>query len=79
MGLTDKLKDLKGKAEDAAAEHSDQIRGAIQKAATTADQKTGGRYTEKIEQAGTKADTFVGALKEPATPAEGDGEQAAAE
>ena len=60
-------------------EHSDQIRGAIQKAATTADQKTGGRYTEKIEQAGTKADTFVGALKEPATPAEGDGEQAPAE
>lgn len=79
MGLTDKFKDLKDKAEDAAAGHSDQIRGAIQKAATTADQKTGGRYTEKIEQVGTKADTFVGGLKEPAKPADGDGEQAPAE
>ncbi len=79
MGLTDKFKDLKGKAEDAAAEHNDQIRGAIHKAATTADQKTGGRYSEKIEQVGTKADTFVGGLKEPATPGDGDGAQAPAE
>jgi len=79
MGLTDKFKDLKGKAEDAAAEHSDQIRGAIQKAASTADQKTGGRYSEKIEQVGTKADTFVGGLKEPAKPADAEEGQPPAE
>lgn len=65
MGLTDKFKELKDKAEDAAAGHSDQIRGAIQKAATTADQKTGGKYSEKIEQAGAKADSLVGGLKSP--------------
>jgi hypothetical protein len=79
MGLTDKLKDLKGKAEDAASEHNEQIRGAIQKAAASADQKTGGKYSEKIQQAGTKADAFVGSLKDTATPAESDGEQSPTE
>jgi hypothetical protein len=79
MGFTDKLKDLKGKAEDAAAEHNEQIRGAIQKAATTADQKTGGRYSEKIEQAGAKADTFVGGLKDAGKDGAGDGAQTPSE
>jgi MT0933-like antitoxin protein len=79
MGFTDRLKDLKGKAEDAAAEHNDQIRGAIQKAAATADQKTGGRYSEKIEQAGAKADTFVGGLKDAGKDTDGEAEQAPAE
>jgi hypothetical protein len=79
VGLTDKFKDLKDKAEDAAAQHNEQIRGAIQKAASTADEKTGGKYSEKIEQMGTKADAFVGGLGDPSKAAAPDAEQAPAE
>jgi hypothetical protein len=59
MGFTDKLKDLKTQAEGAVSEHSDQIHQAVEKAAATADKSTGGKYTEKIQQAGSKADSLV--------------------
>jgi vacuolar-type H+-ATPase subunit E/Vma4 len=70
MGLSDKFKDLKGRAEvtaeelkakaqASAAEHSEQIHAAVEKVATTADQKTGGKYSDKIQQAGSKADGLV--------------------
>jgi len=63
MGLTDRLKDLKGKAEDAVSERSEQIHGAVEKAATVADQRTGGKYSERIQKAGAKADSLVDSLK----------------
>jgi hypothetical protein len=66
MGLTDKLKDAAKKAEDAAAEHKDQIRDAVHKAEAAADQRTGGRYSEQIQKAGAKADEVVDRLKDPA-------------
>jgi hypothetical protein len=43
MGIFDKAKDL-------AAEHSDAVEGGIDKAGDAVDEKTGGEYTEKIEQ-----------------------------
>jgi maleate cis-trans isomerase len=64
MGLTDKLKDLKTKATDAAAEHSDKINDVVEKAASTADQRTGGKYHEHIQKAGAKAGSLVDGLKE---------------
>jgi ElaB/YqjD/DUF883 family membrane-anchored ribosome-binding protein len=64
MGLTDRLKDLKTKATDAAVEHNEKIHEAVEKAATTADQRTGGKYREQIQKAGAKADGFVDSLKE---------------
>lgn len=68
MRLADRLKDLTKKAEDTAADHKDQIRQAVQKAEAAADQQTGGKYHDQIENAGAKVDTFVDRIKEPATP-----------
>ncbi len=67
MGLTDKLKNLSKKAETLAVEHKDQIQSATQKAEQAIDKRTGGRYHDKIEQAGAKADGMLDRL-EPTTP-----------
>lgn len=78
MGLTDKLKDLKTQAEGAVAEHSDQIHQAVEKVATTADKSTGGKYSDKIQKAGSKADDLVAGIKpdgEEDAPAAEDAEQ----
>ena len=83
MGLTDRLKDLKGKAEEAVAEHSEQRNanpGMRNASATAADQRTGGKYHERIQQAGAKADNLVrsvGGTDEP-TEDQGAGAEAAA-
>jgi ElaB/YqjD/DUF883 family membrane-anchored ribosome-binding protein len=69
MGIVDKLKGLTNKAEDAAAEHKDQIHDAVEKAEVTADERTGGKYHDQIQKAAAKADTFVDGLKEPEKPA----------
>jgi ElaB/YqjD/DUF883 family membrane-anchored ribosome-binding protein len=69
MGIVDKLKGLTNKAEDAAAEHKDQIHDAVEKAEVTADQRTGGKYHDQIQKAAAKADTFIDGLKEPERPA----------
>jgi DNA-binding protein H-NS len=63
MGLSDRLKDLKTKATGAAAERGDQIHDAVEKVATAADQRTGGKYSERIQKAGAKADSLVESLK----------------
>jgi antitoxin protein of toxin-antitoxin system len=69
MGIADKLKDLRTKAVDATAEHSDKIHEAVEKAAATADERTGGKYGERIQKAGAKAgslvDGFAGAEQRP--------------
>jgi hypothetical protein len=75
MGLTDRLKDLRSKAEDAVVERSDQIHSAVGKAAAVADERTGGKYSERIQQAGAKADSLVDSLKEPDGQAPGDGQE----
>ena len=62
MGFTDKLKDLKTQAEGAVVQHSDKIHGAVEKVASTADKTTGGKYTDKIQKAGTKADSLVSGI-----------------
>jgi ElaB/YqjD/DUF883 family membrane-anchored ribosome-binding protein len=63
MGIADRLKNLTKKAEDAAAEHKDQIHDAVQKAEAAADQRSGGKYHDRIQEAGAKADAFVDSLK----------------
>ncbi len=62
MGIADKLKDLKTKAADATAEHSDKIHEAVEKVAATADERTGGKYRERIQKAGAKAGSLVDGL-----------------
>ncbi|HEX7609071.1 MAG TPA: antitoxin [Solirubrobacteraceae bacterium] len=68
MGLTDRLKDVAKKAEDAAAERKVQIRDAVHKAGTVADERTGGKYSEQIQKAGAKADSVVDRIKDPEAP-----------
>ena len=66
MGLSDRLKDLRSKAEDAVVEHKDQIRQTVAKVGEVADQRTGGKYSEKIQKAGGKASGFVESLDKDA-------------
>ena len=63
MGIADRLDELKSKAVDATVEHSDKIQGAVEKVATTANERTGGKYQERIEQAGAKAGSMLDSLK----------------
>jgi len=64
MGISDRLKDLRSKAEDAVVEHKEQIQQTVQKVGEAADQRTGGKYSEKIQQAGEKATGFVQGIGE---------------
>jgi len=63
MGIADRLNELKSKAVDATVEHSDKIQGAVEKVASTANERTGGKYQERIEQAGAKAGSLLDSLK----------------
>ncbi len=72
MALSDRFKDLKSKAEDAVVERKDQIQQAVQKAGEVADQRTGGKYHDKIEKAGSKALGYVDSLDDADKPAEPD-------
>ncbi|MGH9277521.1 MAG: antitoxin [Acidimicrobiales bacterium] len=53
MGLFDKAKDL-------ADEHADKVEDALDKVADIVDDKTGGKYTEKIDSGVEKAKGFFG-------------------
>jgi hypothetical protein len=63
MGLSDRLKDLKTKAVDATVERSDKIHEAVEKVASTADERTGGKYRERIQNASARAGSLVDGLK----------------
>jgi hypothetical protein len=53
MGLLDKAKDLLGK-------HEEKVEGALDKVAEVVDDKTGGKYTDKIDKGVDAAKDFVG-------------------
>jgi hypothetical protein len=57
MGLFDKAKGL-------ARDNADKLDGVIDKAADTVDEKTGGKYSDKIDRA---VDAANGALDDPGT------------
>ena len=59
MDISDKLNDLKKKAEDAAVEHKDQINEAVEKAQAAADQRTEGKYHDRIANAGATVKDYV--------------------
>ena len=52
MGFLD---DAKKKLSEAVDQHGDKIASGIDKAAAVADEKTGGKHTDKIAKATTKA------------------------
>lgn len=59
MGFLDKFKK---KAKDLAEEHGDQAEDAIDKGADFVDDKTGGKYTDKIDTAAEKAKETIADL-----------------
>jgi uncharacterized protein YjbJ (UPF0337 family) len=67
-GFLDKAKDLakdvSGKAKEAVTEHADQIEGGITKAAGYVDDKTKGKYTDKISSVRSKAHSVVDKIAE---------------
>ena len=58
----DLAKDLGGKAKDTVTEHSDKIDDGIDKAAEFVDDKTKGKYTDKIGTVQSKAHEAVGKI-----------------
>jgi hypothetical protein len=59
MGLRDRLTDLRKQAQEAVAEHKDEIQGAMETAGAAVDKKTHGKYTDKIAKYGQKASSAV--------------------
>jgi hypothetical protein len=55
MGFGDKLKDLRKQAQEAVAEHRDQIEGAVGAVGVAANAKTRGKHTQRIAKFGEKA------------------------
>jgi hypothetical protein len=70
MGISDRLRQLTKKAENTAAEHKDQIKEAVEKAEVTADQRSGGKYHDKIAGAASKAQAYVDRLEPDGTGTE---------
>jgi translation elongation factor EF-Ts len=59
VGFGDKFKDLAKQAQDAVAEHKDQIHEAVEAVSVAADEKTKGKYSDKIAKFGQKAGDVV--------------------
>jgi uncharacterized protein YjbJ (UPF0337 family) len=53
------FKDFQKKAEQVIGEHDDQIESALEKVADFVDDKTGGKFSDKIEEAKDKAQGLV--------------------
>lgn len=66
-------KDLTDKAKDTVTEHSDKIEGGIDKAAEFVNEKTKGKYTDKVETVQSKAHQVVEKLAEDGRKGDDDG------
>ncbi|WP_431957696.1 antitoxin [Nocardia lijiangensis] len=75
MSLADTLKGLVGKGKEAAAKNADKINEAVDKAGDFIDQKTHGKYSDKIEK-GKEAAKKVVPPEQPGQPGQGPGPQA---
>jgi MT0933-like antitoxin protein len=71
MGLGDKFKNLAKQAQDSAAEHKEQLRGAVEAVGVAADRKTKGRHTDKIARMGQKANDALDRLGDQDSTADG--------
>jgi ElaB/YqjD/DUF883 family membrane-anchored ribosome-binding protein len=70
MGLRDQLKEMTSKADNAAAQHKQQIQQTINRAQAAADKRTRGRYHDQITKATAKAERYLDdrASTEPQPP-----------
>lgn len=62
MKLLDKLRGMKDKASQTAGEHSDQVKGGIDKAGDFVNERTGGKHADKIERGTEKAKNATDSL-----------------
>ncbi|WP_280402747.1 antitoxin [Nocardia carnea] len=67
MSLIDNLKNLAGKGQEVAAKNSDKINQAVDKAGDFLDQKTKGKYADKIQK-GKEAARKVVPPEQPGGP-----------
>jgi MT0933-like antitoxin protein len=74
MGLKDKIAGLREQAQEAVAEHKEQIQGAMETAGAAVDRKTHGKYTDKIAKYGEKATSAVENFSSQASDEPGAGE-----
>ena len=51
MSFVDTLKGLLGKGKQVASENADKVGGAVDKAGDFVDDKTGGKYADKVDKA----------------------------
>lgn len=58
-GSVHKVKQLEADAEQAAAEHPDQVKAALAKIEGAADARTGGTHHDQIARAGEKAQAYL--------------------
>jgi hypothetical protein len=65
MGVLDKVKGLfsSGKAKDLAAEHGDKVVQGVDKATDLVDDKTKGKYTDKLQQVDDAAEKGIDKLQ----------------
>ncbi|GGS51340.1 antitoxin [Streptomyces griseoviridis] len=77
MGLLDNLKaklgPAKGKVSDLAQQHGDKIQHGLDKAAQTVDEKTKGKYSDRIRSGTGKAKDAVDRLAHQDDPGPGSG------
>lgn len=74
MGFLDRLRkkagDVEDKASELVGEHGDKIHEGIEKAADFADEKTKGKYSEKIDKVEQQASDLVDKVKGSGEPPE---------
>jgi uncharacterized protein YjbJ (UPF0337 family) len=59
MGLMDKIKGMLG-------QHSEEAKGAVEKAGDAVDDKTGGKYSSQVDTAQDKAEDLIDKTKDEA-------------
>ena len=59
MGLMDKIKSMLG-------QHSDEAKGAVEKAGDAVDDKTSGKYSSQVDTAQDKAEDLIDKTKDEA-------------
>jgi hypothetical protein len=69
MGFGEKFKDLRQQAQEAVAEHRDQIQDAVGAVGVAADRKTRGKHTDKIAKFGQRASEAIERFGEGDQPA----------
>jgi MT0933-like antitoxin protein len=59
MGMADKFKTLTKQAQDAVAEHKDELQDAVGAAGAAVDRQTRGKHSDKIAKMGKKANEAI--------------------